>query len=278
MHPNFDFSTVQILWTFTFAAQLVLLVVLLGRDRIKRFPWFTLSIVLMALRLLASRLLIGRMSNIALSVIFVTMADVFAVVSFLIVVEMARRAFVPVRRRTWFLAAFAVLAVAGAALYYLGPWPDWKTLTAGSTLATLQLMQLAAQKLDTLVDILTLQLGLLVVLFGRRYGSGWRTHTQRIVIGLSTASISQLAVQCILQLIRLHTVAHSQAEYDRIMALPDKLFNANGVLYIAVLIWWIACLWVDEPGTASPAELADKNTPHPEYITSEAEGLTESES
>ena len=47
MHFNFDFSATQILWTLTFAALLVLLVVLLGRDRARRFPWFTASIVMM---------------------------------------------------------------------------------------------------------------------------------------------------------------------------------------------------------------------------------------
>ena len=56
MHLNFGFTTVQILWTLTFAALLVLLVVLLGRDRTRRFPWFTASIALVAVRLLASRM------------------------------------------------------------------------------------------------------------------------------------------------------------------------------------------------------------------------------
>ncbi len=51
------FNTVQILWTLTFAALLVLLVVLLGRDRARRFPWFTASMALTALRLIASRIL-----------------------------------------------------------------------------------------------------------------------------------------------------------------------------------------------------------------------------
>ena len=41
MHFNFHFTTVQVLWTLTFASLLVLLVVLLGRDRMRRFPWFT---------------------------------------------------------------------------------------------------------------------------------------------------------------------------------------------------------------------------------------------
>jgi hypothetical protein len=141
-------------------------------------------------------------------------------------------------------------------------------------MATLQLMQLAAQKFDMLVDMLTVELGLLVVLFGRRCGSGWRTHTQRLVIGLSTASIGQLGVQGIWQLITLHAVPHSQQEYEHVLGLRDKLFNANGVLYIAVVVWWIACLWIDEPGAVTPAELADKNTPNPEYISPEPETVT----
>ena len=41
MHFNFGFTTIQVLWTLTFAALLVLLVVLLGRDRARRYPWFT---------------------------------------------------------------------------------------------------------------------------------------------------------------------------------------------------------------------------------------------
>ena len=63
MHLNFSFSAVQTLWTLTFAALLVLMVVLLGRDRVRHFPWFTTAIVLTALRLLASRLLFGRLAT-----------------------------------------------------------------------------------------------------------------------------------------------------------------------------------------------------------------------
>jgi hypothetical protein len=251
MHPNFHFNAVQILWTLTFAAQLVLLVVLLGRDRTKRFPWFTLGILLMALRLLASRLLSGRMPTMSLGAIFIVMADISAIVGFLVVVEMARRAFAPVRRTIWFAGAFAVLVVGVGILAAWGPWPAWKTLTAGSYVADLRLMQLGAQKFDMLIDLLTVELGLLVVLLGRRYGAGWHSHTQRIIIGLSTASIGQLAVQAVWQFIARTASPHSQAEYDRIVGLRDKLFNANGALYVAVLIWWIACLWIEEPGAGA---------------------------
>jgi hypothetical protein len=270
MHFDFHFTAIQILWTLTFAAQLVLLVVLLGRDRAKRFPWFTLGIVLMALRLLASRLLLGRMPTITLDAIFVIMADVAAIVGVLIVVEMARRAFAPVGRNAWLAWSLTVLIIVGGMLYALGrPWPAWNTLTADSFIADLRLMQMGAQRLDMLVDLLTVELGLLVILFGRRTGAGWRSHTQRIVIGLSTASSAQLAVETIWQLIARHAVPHSQAEYDRIVGLRDKLFNANGALYIAVLIWWIVVLWMEEPGAAAVAGQPTATTPQPEYLSEE---------
>jgi hypothetical protein len=270
MHPNFHFTAAQILWTLTFAAQLVLLVVLLGRDRIKRFPWFSLGILLMALRLLSSRMLLGRMPTVTLSAIFIVMADLAAIVGFLVVVEMARRAFAPVKRSTWYSGALAVLIVGGGILAAWGPWPAWKTLSANSFLAVLQLMEVGAQKLDILVDLLTVQLGLLVMLFGRRCGAGWRTHTQRIVIGLSTASTAQLAVEVILQLIARSAKPHSQAEYDHLVNLSNRIVNANGALYVAVVVWWIVCLWIEEPGVITADGRPPHPTPQPEYLSTES--------
>ncbi len=116
------------------------------------------------------------------------------------------------------------------------------------------MMQLFAQKLGLLVDAAHRSLGLLVVLFGRRYGAGWRSHAQQIVIGLSTASLAQIAVQALWQTIAKTAAPHSMAEYQRIMGLREKLFNANSVVYLLVLIWWIVCLWIDEPGTQSAGE------------------------
>lgn len=269
MHLDFHFTAIQILWTLTFAAQLVLLVVLLGRDRAKRFPWFTLSIAMMALRLLASRLLFGRMPTITLSGIFITLADLAAIVGFLVVVEMARRAFPGVRRSTWLKGALAVLLPALIVLVAWGPWPARQTLTADSPIAILRLMELFAQKFDMLIDMLTVEVGLLVVLLGRRSGAGWHTHTQRIVIGLSTASSAQLAVEAIWQSIAHSATPHSQAEYEHLLGLRDKLFNANGALFVAVLIWWIVCLWSEEPGAISTADSPRGTTPQPEYLSPE---------
>ena len=170
-------------------------------------------------------------------------------VTLLVAVEIARRAFSGASRRAWIIGTVALLAVGAAVLAKWGPWPAWKTLTADSTLALLQVTQLFAQKASLLSNVLTVGLGLLVVLFGRRFKAGWRSHTQQIVIGLSTAAIAQMAVRGIWQQIALHAAPQTQAEYERIMGIQEKLYNANSVIFLAVLVWWIACLWIDEPGT-----------------------------
>jgi hypothetical protein len=271
MHLNFGFSAVQILWTLTFAALLVLLVVLLGRDRARRFPWFTVSIVLMALRMVASRLLFGKMAPIVSSEIFLVLAVVAAIVALLVVVEMARRAFSSASRVAWITATLVLLVVGGVVLVLWGPWPSAKTLFAGSTLGVLRLMQLIAQKAETLADLLVVQLGILVVLFGRRIHAGWRSHVQQIVIGLSTAAMAQLAVRIVWQVIARHTTIHQQADYVRVMALQEKFFNADSVVYLAALVWWIVCLWIDEPGSKIAAGAPEQLLPAAEAEASQAE-------
>jgi hypothetical protein len=250
---HFDFSASEILWTLTFAGLLVLLVVLLGRDRVRRFPWFTASIVMMALRMLAARLLSHRLAPITFSEIFLSLSDVSAVISLGVVAEIARRSFKGASRVAWIIGIVVLLAIGGTVIALWGPWPAIKTLTAGTQIAALRTMQLFAQKGDLLVDMLNVQLCVVVVLLGRRFGAGFGSHAQRIVIGLSTASIAQTAVRTIWQQIVLHTRIQSQDQYTHVMHLQDKFYDANNVLYLAVLVWWIASLWADEPGGATPA-------------------------
>jgi hypothetical protein len=267
MPLNFHFSTAEILWTLTFAALLVLLVVLLGRDRVRRYPWFTASIVLIALRMLASRLLFGKLAPLASSEVFLVLADVTAVVSFVVVVEMARRAFAGASRRAWIAGTLVLLAVGATVLALWGPWPSWKTLEVRSTLANLQRMQLAAQKIDLLDDVLAVELGLLLTLVGRRFKAGWRSHTQQIVLGLSTAAMAETAVRVIWQKLMNGPPPQSQDEYLRITGLRDKIVNANEIAYLVVLAWWIVCLWIDEPGSKAavfapaPEEMIREETP-----------------
>jgi hypothetical protein len=100
-----------------------------------------------------------------------------------------------------------------------------------------------------------------VVLFGRRFKAGWRSHTQMIVIGLSTAGLAMLALEGLVQFIVKTVHPTTRAEYDRILGLLSKLMNANEVVYLAALVWWIVWLWLDEPGTAETPPVA--TTPEP---------------
>lgn len=67
-------------------------------------------------------------------------------------------------------------------------------------------------------------------------------------MGLSMAALSQLAMRLIWQFVATHTVVHSRAEYEHVMGLRERIFHANSVVYLCVLVWWIAWLWVDERG------------------------------
>jgi hypothetical protein len=262
MHSNLDVSVRQILWTLNFAAQLVLLVVLLGRDRARRYPWFTAGAGLLALRLLAEELLATRIAPLFYQEILLVLSDVAVVIGLLVLVELARRAFAGAKSSMWIVNTIGMLLVAGGVIATLGGWPELKNLTWNSTLGKLQLMQLAALKGDMLISLLAVQLGLLVALFGRSFKAGWRSHTQQILIGISTIAITsvtmQIAVQSILKSARAHPP--SAGESHRIIGLIDKLASADRVIYIAVLLWWIYWLWLNEPGTpaAPTAEVEGK--------------------
>jgi hypothetical protein len=254
MHFNFEFSAAQVLWTLTFAALLVLLVVLLGRDRVRRFPWFTASIALMGVLLLTTQVLLSKMSRFTGTEVFLVLSNLEVVVSLLVLVELARRSFRAMSRLGWIVGTLAVVAVGAAVLVFWGHWPAWKTLTAASELATIRLMDLAVDKGILFSSVATVELGLLITLLGRRFGAGWHSHAQRIAIGLSTAALAQLTLRASLQAIGTQTHIHTQADYERVMDLREKLIHGNNAIYLGVLAWFIASMWFDEPGTTSDAE------------------------
>ena len=245
MHFNFPFSVLTVLWTLTFAAHLVLLVVLLGRDRVRQFPWFTANITLVAFRLLTSRLLFGRLPQMTMATIFIVVADIGAFLGLMVVLEVARRAFGHrVKRSSWVIGALILMGIGAAVLRYWGAWPDWKTLTSAPPL---QFAQLLAQKGMLLTDVENILVGLLIVLVGRSVGAGFKSKVQQVAIGLMTASMSQLAIQGIWERIARTAVAHTREEYEHIVGIRERLFNTNNAVYIAVLLWWIVCLWIDQP-------------------------------
>ena len=171
MHFDFHFTAVSVLWTLTFAALLVLLVVLMGRDRARRFPWFTASIALVALRLLTNRLLHDKLPQLTMGAIAITLADISVLVALIVLVEMARRAFKKAGAAAWAGWTVGLLALGGVVLWKWGPWPPLKGLAFDTLIAKLQFTQLIAVKAGLLVDVLSVALGLLVVAFGQRYGA-----------------------------------------------------------------------------------------------------------
>jgi hypothetical protein len=252
MLANFEFPTRQVLWALTFASQLVLLIVMLGRDRARRYPWFTAAIALYAVRLMAEILLVGRMAPLVLQTIFLSLGDLGVVAGLLVAVEVARRAFAGAPRNLWIANTIGLLIVAGGVLSVWGPWPVWSKLAWGSVLVQLQLMQLVAQKGDTLVQLLTLGVTLMVVLRGGHFKAGWRSHTQSIAIGLLAVAVTWLGVQQTWQIIVRTAHPQNQQAYEHLLNLGNGLMNVNKLVFIAALIWWIVWLWRDEPGTEKP--------------------------
>jgi hypothetical protein len=249
MHFHFNFSAAQVLWTLNFAAELVLLVVLLGRDRVRRYPWFTASIGLFTLRLLAEELLANRTAPLLYQEIILALGDVAVIVGLLVLVEVARRAFAGAKRSMWIVNSAGVLLVAGGVVVELGQWPALKDLDWKTTPGMLRLMQLVALKGEMLESLLAIELGLLVVLFGRHFKGGWRSHAQQIAIGLSTKAITLLTLQQVVLMIIKSAHPHTQAEYQRVVGFIGRLSNATTLLYLALVLWWIVWLWLDEPGT-----------------------------
>jgi len=48
----------------------------------------------------------------------------------------------------------------------------------------------------------------------------------------------------------------TQAEYDHLIGIRDNLVSADNIVRVVVLVGWIVCLWIDEPGSkAEAAEL-----------------------
>jgi hypothetical protein len=251
----------RVVWTLTFAAQLILLVVLFGRGRAQRFPFFTASIGLIALRMMAEVLLAGRMAQIPLQTTLLTLSNASVVLSLLVLVELARRIFAGLHRPLWIVNSVGLVLLAGGVLAVWGPWPKWQSMAVETTVGKLHLAQLAAQKGDLFVALLTVGLGVLAVVFGRQFKGGWRSHGQSILIGLSAAAVALLALQeslyrmqaAVLRIVQAQQ-PNARQEYQHIVSQAGILVNINQAVFVAVLIWWIVWLWLDEPGAAEQAE------------------------
>jgi len=266
MQFHLPFTVIQFIWIMIFASQLVLLVVLLGRDRCRRFPWFTASIVLSALRLLVAEMLFERMPLIPYNAISLSLACLAVLVSLAVLVELGRLIYCDSSRRNWLISAVGLFAVGGSSVASWGPWPTWQNLNLQTQIGVLRGMQLAAVKGELLVAIVALALAFFLVCTRRgggvgvgAKGVGGRYHPQRILLGISTYSIALIATLALRQWIALSANSHplSHAEFERIQDLMERLTNVPYTVLIPVQIWWIYSLWTDEPGTTMPGAEAN---------------------
>ncbi len=251
MHLQLD----QVLWALLLAAHLVLLIVLLGRDRISRFRWFTVVVALSAARLLVDHLLHGRLTTIAFYWQQYSLLLLASLLGLVVLAELARRAFAShatslrLKPNGWIGWSLVSVALAAAAVAAIGPWPTWASITAEPELFRLRLVWIVALKLEIFAGILAFELGLLILIFGRRFGTTLRSHATQLALGLSTIAISQIAVQRIIETIIHAAHPNSREEYERTLRLLTNLDHARVAIWLLVVLWWTVCLWIDEPGT-----------------------------
>jgi len=281
------FDIEQILWALVFAAHLLLLVVLIGRDRASRFPIFTAFIALSGIRLLADHLLRGKLTSVAFFWQSYVMLILSSILGILMLSELCRIAFssgkagLILKAKGWLGWGMVTFAIAIAAVWFWGPWPTWKAISSDPTELPLLLTVLAAMKLEILVALLTFEVSLLLLIFGPRFGFRFKTHVQQIAIGLSTLAVARLAVQAITDTIKRTVHLTSREQYDQILRLFTNIDNGRFAIWFLVAIWWIVWLWRDEPGTpANPdltgdLELLPAGPPLPNQPSLEAEPPSE---
>jgi hypothetical protein len=255
MHWNIE----QILWALVLAAHLILLIVLIGRDRIGRFPLFTAAIVLATVRLIADHLLHSKLTAIAFYWQSYSLALLGAMLGILVLAELSRRVFasgragIILKPKGWIGGILATVAIAGGAVWALGPWPSWSVLSAEPALLYLRLTWLAALKFELFLGLLTVQVLILLLVFGRRFGSGLKSHPVQIAIALSTSVIAQFAVSLITDSIKKSVHLTSRAEYDRVVRLLTNLDNARFAVWLLSIVWMIVWLWRDDPSLPAAA-------------------------
>jgi hypothetical protein len=250
---HFAFTQAEVVWTLTFAALLVLLVVLLGRDRVGRFPFFTTGMVFVTLQMLARRLLADKLAPLTSTELFLTLADVGVLITLLVAIELSRRAFAGAAFRARLFGALVVVAAAGAILGWWGPWPARSTLFANSLLGHLHLMQLVAEKGDLFNNLVFVELALLAILTGRRFHAGWRGHPRQLLLGYSVSGLTQIGLRIVWQKLSAAPPT-SEADLSHRISIETRLLDANNILYLVVIVAWIICLWFDDPGYAPAAK------------------------
>jgi len=255
MNITLPFNQLQIIWTLLFASQLVLLVVLIGRERTQRFWWFTASIAVSAVRELINLLLTGRISQVAFSAIYHFMAILAVLLTVFALVEITRNLFTASSLRTWTLLVASISFVSALCLYLLIPWSAQGNLDFHTQLGMLSVLHLVAICGQITAAIAAVVIGVAALFFAPRTKGFWSSHALKILAGFTTYSLVLISELVIGQWIS--TLAHATnlafGDYERTNAILERLLNLPYIAMIIVQIWWIYSLWQDEGGVKKTA-------------------------
>ena len=259
MHLNME----QILWALVLAAHLVLLIVLLGRDLISRFPWFTAAIAVSTVQLIADHLLHGKLTSLAFYWQSYTATLLGDILGILVLIELTRHVYanckakIILNSKGWLGWTLVTVSIATGAVWQWGPWPTWTALNQDPKQLPILLVVLSAMKGQLFLAILTVQVGLHMRIFGKRFGSGWKAPDQQIALGLSTYALGFLAVQATDDIIKRTVHLTSRDQYEHIVRIFTNLDNGRFALWFLVVIWWTVWLWrIIPPSSAASLEAA----------------------
>lgn len=255
-----QFTAEQILWAVLLAAHLTLLIVLMGRERVARFRWFTAYTALNTIILIANHLLHGKLTTVAFYWQSYSLLALDSIVGIFMLGELAKQVFstgragLILKPKAYLAAGFLLFVVTAFIVWAWGPWPTLQALQSEPTQLRLLIVVLIGMKGQLSLMILTVLVALLLRLFGPRFGAGWRSHAQQIALGLSTSALAFLAVQSTNDALSRTLHPKSRQEYEHAVHLIAHIENARTVVWIIALVWIIIWLWRDEPG--APATTA----------------------
>src|ERR1700761_7008201 len=168
MHPNsfMHLNIEQILWAMVLAAHLLLLIVMMGRERIARFRWFFAWITLSAATLVANHMLHGKLTTVAFYWQTYSALVIESILGVMVLLELARQIFssgragLIVKANGWIGWTMVTVAIAAAAVWAWGPWPSKAALQAEKDQLPLLIVILIGMKGQLLVSILMVEVAL----------------------------------------------------------------------------------------------------------------------
>ena len=234
MHPT---AFVRIVWTATFANNLLLLMVLFVRRRAGSFPAFTTYVAFSVLANIAEFLAFYHLAFATYRDIYYCLQILDQGIQVLVFYELAVHVFCPtgawardVRR------AFLSLVAASAGVAFLLSW-------IAQPPAPLR-VQTFILRADFFSSLLMCELFVGTVVLTATVGLPWKTHVARIAQGLGAYSLFGLAID----------IGVTPMGITANTTVFAALMRAQKLVWIACQVYWIVTLWQEAP---APRELPE---------------------